>query len=117
MSVKIVLSGMNEMLDRMTEFKQQTKNAAGEAIKGMMQEAENEAKRSAPWTDRTGNARRSITGSGPQFEGEKVVGYLCIGVEYGRYLELSNAGKYRIVWPTIEWEATRLSIWFRKAIL
>lgn len=71
-------------------------------------EMENTAKSQAPWTDRTGNARNSITGSGVEKENETLRIGLAIGVEYGKYLELCNFGKYRIVWPTIEWESNKL---------
>lgn len=65
-------------------------------------EGENFAKKSATWTDRTSNARNSINGYS---ENEKDIMrmYLSIGMFYGVYLELSNGGKYRIIWPAIEW--------------
>lgn len=66
-----------------------------------MTEAANTAKRNAPWTDRTGNARASIYGV--QFdEPLAIVGQLGIGVEYGKYLELSRQGKYRVIRPTMD---------------
>lgn len=61
---------------------------------------ENEAKRNRPWTDRTGNARRSIRGSAGKI-GNNLRAVLAIGVYYGVYLELSNGGRYRIIRPTI----------------
>lgn len=64
--------------------------------------AQAEAKRGAPWTDRTGNARASIQATGPVISPSLVQMFLCIGVFYGKYLELSHGGKYRIIWPTIE---------------
>lgn len=72
------------------------------ALEYTIAESENEAKRKAPWTDRTGNARNSITGSGPSNDGKNLVASLSIGVFYGKYLELCNQGRYRIVWPTLE---------------
>lgn len=66
-----------------------------------MTEAENTAKRSAPWTDRTGNARGSTYGV--QFdEPDAIVGQLGIGVEYGKWLEVAHAGRFRIIRPTMD---------------
>lgn len=62
---------------------------------------ENEAKDNRPWTDRTGNARRSISGSAAK-EGSDYRAALAIGVDYGKYLELSHGGRFRIVRPTID---------------
>lgn len=62
---------------------------------------ENAAKDNRPWTDRTGNARRSITGSAAK-EGKNYRAALAIGVEYGKYLELSHGGRFRIVRPTVD---------------
>jgi hypothetical protein len=54
-----------------------------------------------PWTDRTNAARNSITGSYDQIPGGMIVA-LAIGVEYGKYLELSRGGKYRVIRPTVD---------------
>jgi hypothetical protein len=54
-----------------------------------------------PWTDRTNAARNSITGSYDQTPGSIIVA-LAIGVEYGKYLELSRGGKYRVIRPTVD---------------
>jgi hypothetical protein len=76
-------------------------------------EAENYAKQTAPWTDRTGNARNSITGSGPITEDGTIKTALAIGMFYGLYLELSNGGRYRVVWPVIEAIGSQLPKYLR----
>lgn len=63
-------------------------------------EMETEAKNNRPWTDRTGNARRSITGS-TSINPHVMRSILAIGVTYGVFLELSHAGRFRIVEPTL----------------
>jgi hypothetical protein len=89
-------------------------------------EAEQKAKENAPWTDRTSDARKHLKGivlydeevklDTYKQEGNKTVksgsitidGKGCIGialvhrVEYGKYLETANDGKYAILKPTIE---------------
>jgi hypothetical protein len=86
-----------------------------EGMSATMAEAEKESKMKAPWTDRTGNARRSIYGSQGELEGNKIKGYHGIGVYYGVYLELCHGGKYRVIEPTMEYEITRLPVWIRWA--
>ena len=58
-------------------------------------------KANRPWTDRTGAARASIH---TEFSKSVNIYSLAygIGVYYGKYLELSNGGKYRVVGPTGE---------------
>jgi hypothetical protein len=96
-----VKNNLNRFVDRSLK---ETANVLGKAIT----ECENTAKRQAPWTDRTGNARNSITGSGPVTEANNVKTALSIGVFYGKYLELCRGGRYRIVWPTLEWIRPRV---------
>lgn len=62
---------------------------------------EAEAKKNAPWTDRTGNARNSIQG-GFQWNGETGQIYISGNVDYFEYLELYHEKKWAILWPTIE---------------
>lgn len=62
---------------------------------------ENNAKRNAPWTDRTGNARNSIYGRSQTNKGDVEIVH-GIGIDYGKYLELKNEGKFRIIKPTVD---------------
>lgn len=60
---------------------------------------ESYAKQNAPWTDRTGDARRSIA-SVDDSDANTIRYWLQIGVDYGIWLEIANQGKYRILIPT-----------------
>ena len=60
------------------------------------------AKQHAPWTDRTGNARQSLNAWTEQLSQDVVALYLSHGVYYGVYLEYKYAGRYAIIWPTIQ---------------
>lgn len=87
---------------------------------------EAEAKVNAPWQDDTGLARAGLVGS---VSGNASVSRVTLShsMEYGQYLELRwpkdappppelegfvleflEAGKYAIIWPTIEGELPRL---------
>lgn len=60
------------------------------------------AKDNAPWTDRTGNARQGLRGFVEEVSQTIVDIYISHGMDYGIYLEVSFAGRYAILWPTIQ---------------
>ena len=65
---------------------------------------QNWMKANAPWTDRTGNARQTLYTELQGLLTDMVAIILAHGVEYGIYLEMSNAGRYAIVGPALdEW--------------
>jgi len=64
-------------------------------------EAEQIAKANAPWTNRTGDARKLLKGEVID-DGESIGISLMHRVEYGKHLETANDGKYAILKPTIE---------------
>ena len=57
-------------------------------------------KQEAPWADRTGAARRQLLAEVEQ-DDNKVALVFSHGVPYGKFLELSNGGRYAIIGPTI----------------
>lgn len=69
---------------------------------------ENEMKRSAPWTDRTGNARQGLHVEINQVVGSMVELILAHGVEYGLWLEVRHAGAYAVINPTIDLYAPQI---------
>lgn len=76
-------------------------------------EIENWLKDNASWTDRTGNARQTLHTEVEDVVNRMVRIILSHGVDYGIYLELSNAGRYAIVnpgldhWAPILWRDVR----------
>ena len=54
----------------------------------------------APWADRTGAARRGLSAA-VETNGDRIALNLAYSVEYGKYLELSNGGRYAIIGPTV----------------
>lgn len=65
-------------------------------------EIENWMKENAPWTDRTGNARQGLYSDVTQIVNQAVIIILGHGVEYGVFLELSNASRYAVVMPALD---------------
>ena len=62
---------------------------------------ETEAKRNAPWTDRTGNARNGLTTAVEHEPFKRHTIVLSHRVPYGIWLEVKNAGAYAIIMPTL----------------
>lgn len=60
---------------------------------------EGHAKSHAPWTDRTGEARKGLFGYVLSRETVMLL-RIAHGVQYGVFLELTNQGKYAILDPT-----------------
>ena len=60
------------------------------------------AKREAPWQDRTSNARQTLHAWTEQLSKDAVALYLSHGMYYGKFLESKYAGRYAIIWPTIQ---------------
>ena len=63
---------------------------------------ENYAKQNAPWTDRTGAARRGLFARHNRSSETSFSIIFGHGVDYGIFLELANSGRYAIIVPTIE---------------
>ncbi|MBL8162459.1 MAG: hypothetical protein JNJ61_10775 [Anaerolineae bacterium] len=81
---------------------QQAEFAAQQVLLYFQPIIETYAKQNAPWTDRTANARQSLHADVEVIAGQAVILYLSHGVSYGIYLEVAFAGRYAIIWPTIE---------------
>ena len=64
-------------------------------------------KQNAPWTDRTGNARQTLDSEVIELAHSIVIAF-GHGVDYGKYLENSNAGKYAIIGPALDYFAPRI---------
>ena len=68
---------------------------------------EAEAKKNAPWQDRTGNSRNSIQGDF-NWQGNKAIIALSGNVDYFVYLELAMEKRYSILKPTIDRNAPEI---------
>jgi len=60
------------------------------------------AKDNATWTDQTGNARQTLRGFKEELAKDVVAIYLAHGMDYGKFLELANQGRYAIILPTLQ---------------
>lgn len=68
---------------------------------------ESYAKKNAPWTDRTGMARKSLNATTEKrSNGIRIT--LAHGVDYGLWLELAHEKRFAIVRPTIELQGNKV---------
>lgn len=58
------------------------------------------AKANGPWTDRTSQARQGLTAIS-EASADLVTIYLYHQADHGKWLELANGGKYRVVIPAL----------------
>lgn len=60
------------------------------------------AKANRPWTDRTGNARRTLEGRCERGSGGRTYTVGIVGhMPYSVYLELAHGQKYAVLYPTV----------------
>lgn len=104
--------GQNTIRKGMMTYKDKVRFALKQVAQYWGAVFERYAKEEAPWTDRTANARQSLHTWIEELADDTVSLYLSHGMEYGRFLETvgassvgaetGGAGKYAIIWPTIE---------------
>lgn len=85
----------------------------GTAIAAAM---EDEAKKNAPWTDRTGNARRTLTGFVLADEYDCVNIGLMGRMSYSPQLETGYGRRYAIILPTVERWTPHMMYMIRDAV-
>lgn len=91
-------SGLKEINKKLDQVMDSVRESAKVAVQITAAQCVVYAKQSAPWQDRTGDARRSIHSEKGNQGMSATVG---IGVSYGKYLETSFGGRYRVVDPTV----------------
>lgn len=97
-----ILEGLDNVLSRTETALRIYGDSAAKKI-------EASAKMNRPWTDRTGEARRTITAFAKHASNRsKIRITLQDGVYYGKYLEYCNGGKYAIIEPTVDKEAPNI---------
>ena len=91
---------VSHVLRGLSEFDEQARAKLKQACRQTATEMEAYAKENAPWQDRTGDARRGLTGS---WGLNQYVYYIRLAhsVRYGVYLEMYNEKRFEIIAPTL----------------
>lgn len=98
--MQATITGLDEIKANLLKFASAERERVSAGMSLISAQNENMGKQDRPWTDRTGNARRSITGSNAN-DGVIYTSALAIGVTYGRFLECDFGGRFSVVWPTM----------------
>lgn len=109
MSSRMEWSGTGAMRQKILSYEDKVKSAIKAVANYWKAVFERYAKEEAVWTDRTANARQSLHAWVEETKDSTVHLYLSHGMEYGRFLEGAHAGKFSIIWPTIEAHLTQIA--------
>lgn len=92
------------LADDVLAYLARIERAALRAAERMAEILQAAAQAGAPWADRTGDARRGLFGAA-ELAGQLITIYLSHGADEPRMksiaLELANAERYAVIWPTI----------------
>ena len=72
----------------------------GQRLARVQTSSQADMREKAAWNNISGNARRGLRVVTQQ-AGDSWEMFFIHSVEYGKFLELANGGKYAIVWPTL----------------
>jgi hypothetical protein len=92
----------SQLITGLTRFEHRVKNAIRQVATYWAGVFENYAKENARWKDQTANARQSLHAFVEELTNDTVALYIAHGVDYGIQLETKYAGRYAIIWETIE---------------
>jgi hypothetical protein len=73
-------------------------------------------KATAPWTDRTGNARQALRADIERLTNDTLSIVLIHGMDYGKQLELRRQGRYAIIQPALDTWSPRVFAEVRRVI-
>lgn len=90
-----------------TQYARKVVERAKRRVHDAAPEAEGLMKRNAPWTDRTGEARKLLMAEVKETD-KDITLYLIHGAAHGVFLELARGGRYAIIAPTLVDVAGRL---------
>ena len=95
-------TGLDSMFQQMDNYVKKVEYALVQVATYFKAVFETYAKQNHPWTDRTANATQTLHGWVNELSRDTVELYLSHGVEYGVYLETIGAGRWAVIWPTIQ---------------
>lgn len=91
---------INNLLDGIAAVDKKAQAAVEMYARNQAKKLESYAKKKAPWTDRTGMARKSLNATTSKTN-DVVRITLAHGVDYGLWLELAHEKRFAIIKPTI----------------
>lgn len=96
----MAIKWQGELANGLNVFSERQEQALGIYADTAAQMLQDHMKSTAPWTDRTGEARRRLSAKSEKVEnGYQIT--LAHGVDYGINLELDHEKRYAVIQPTI----------------
>ncbi len=95
------LLDISRAVEAIVRIQSATTEQLGAAAQTAAEELEQNAKQNAPWTDRTGNARRTLEGFVIS-EGDVLSIGVCGNMPYSPQLEVGYGGRYSVLVPTLD---------------
>jgi hypothetical protein len=93
---------MGEIRRNVNQFDDRANRAIGGIFKYQESRSEVHMKTSAPWTDRTGNARNGLFAKAIREQPTVHVLLLSHVMWYGIFLETIQAGRFAVIWPSVQ---------------
>lgn len=103
----VSVGGIDLLVKNIAGYDQKAKRAIALRVNLAVPQSVTYAKKNAPWTDRTGNARSGLHASASA-EDNVFSLLLAHSVYYGLFLETRWNGKYAIIMPTLQWIGAKL---------
>lgn len=92
--------GVIEIQHKLDEMNQKIEESVHQLVELLAAEMESWAQSNASWNDRTGDARKGLTGF-PEHEGNVSRAVIAHTVDYWFALEIMHGGTYAILLPTV----------------
>lgn len=100
---------------RMQAVRRDGMAAAERVCREAAAQMQTQARGSAPWRDRTGAARRAITGEAAR-QGDRLRCGLRAGAPHSAYLEYGREGRYAVLGPVLRANAARILAAYGEAL-
>lgn len=104
MSFRWVKAPSDEIIPNLRRYGERVNVAVRAVADYWAQQVQTDMRQSAPWEDRTGNARTGLFSLTEEGAGDLVTIYLSHGhtVYYGVFLELAHGKRYAVIMPTLQ---------------
>lgn len=96
----LTFTGLGELIANVEGYGDRIKRGVAAVGPILAPKIQSWAQEHGPWTDRTGQARQGLVGT-YEVLADLVTIYLYHGADHGKWLELANGGRYRVIIPAL----------------
>ncbi len=103
------LQGVEGVQSRLEMLKASSWERLWNVLQYLALQLQSEMRTKAPWTDRTGNARRALQVIPDNSNAPSAYRLIFTSqIDYGIWLEIKNNGRYAIIWKTVTGNLTMM---------